>query len=409
MARKTAAHADVVIVGGGLVGGALAIALSDAGFDVAVVDRVSPERALRAQHDGRAFAIALSSKRALTAIGVWKYVQSSAAPIRDIRVCEAGSPFHLHYDHREVGDEPFGFMVEAQRLRHAIVTRMSRAKRVRLIAPAPVDGLETTESGARVTLAGGGSVAAPLVVGADGRNSQMRALAGIRAVTWSYGQTAIVCTVAHARAHEFAAHERFLPGGPFAILPLKGRRSSIVWAERNDLAPALLALEERDFLRELGRRFGDFLGTLKLAGPVSSFPLSLRFAERATARRFALVGDANHAIHPIAGQGLNMGFRDAAALAEVLLDARRLGLEGGEASVLDRYASWRRFDNTLMMAATDGLTRLFSNGNRPLRFVRNLGLAAVNGLAPLKGVFMRHAMGTLGTLPKLMQGQDLRA
>lgn len=409
MVRNGAADADVIVVGAGPVGGLLAIALSDAGFAVAVVDRARPETVLRAQHDGRAFAISLSSKRALETLDVWGRVRASAAPIRDIRVCEDGSPFHLHYDHRDVGDEPFGFMVEAQRLREAILASMSKAKRVRLIAPATVEGFQVTESGGRVTLADSGRVAAPLVVGADGRNSRMRTLAGLRAFTWPYGQTAIVCTVAHTRAHRNVAHERFLPGGPFAILPLKGRRSSIVWAERNDLAPALLALDEGDFLLELGRRFGDFLGPLKLAGPISSFPLSLLFSERATAQRFALVGDANHAIHPIAGQGLNMGIRDVAALAEVLLDARRLGLEGGEASVLERYRRWRGFDNTVMMAATDGLTRLFSNGSRPLRLARNLGLAAVNRLGPVKGVFMRHAMGTLGTLPKLLQGKELRA
>jgi 2-octaprenyl-6-methoxyphenol hydroxylase len=224
---------------------------------------------------------------------------------------------------------------------------------------------------------------------------------------WRYPQTGIVCTVAHELGHQGVAHERFLPPGPFAILPLKHNRSSLVWTERADLAPALLALDEAAFAAEMGRRFGDFLGATRVVGARWSYPLSLLHAERYVAPRLALVGDAAHCMHPIAGQGLNLGLRDVAALAEVLTDARRLGLDIGAASVLERYQRWRRFDSVALLAVTDSLNRLFSNDLAPLRLARDLGLAAVDRLPPLKRLFMRHAMGTVGKLPRLLEGEAL--
>ena len=263
------------------------------------------------------------------------------------------------------------------------------------------------------TLNDGSKISAALVIGCEGRISPTRESAGIKLTKWSYEQTAIVCTVEHERPHNFCAQEHFLPSGPFAILPLPGTdkkpgcRSSIVWTERADLAPIMMDLDDDDFLEELQIRFGDFLGELKIIGPRFAYPLTLQFAESYTAPRLALAADAAHGMHPIAGQGLNMGLRDVAVLAEVLSDAKKAGLDIGGAETLEKYERWRRFDNTLMLAVTDALTYLFSNDIKPIKLARDIGLAAINQVAPLKKLFMRHAMGTVGDLPKLMRGEDL--
>lgn len=411
---------EVLIIGGGMVGSALAAAFGKSGLDVTVVDTEDPLAGFDAGFDGRASAIALASQRLLAALEIWPDLHPAAAPIKDIRVSEGSSLFFLHFDHGETGDEPFGYMVENRNLRKALFHRLQGLETVRLMAPASVISLQYRNDGvtAEVTSREGNRVInARLVVGAEGRTSKTREDAGIRLTRWSYGQAAIVCTVAHERCHDFIANEHFLAAGPFAILPLMGdperpgycpgHSSSIVWTERADLAPAIMALDEAQFLAELERRFGDFLGSLEVIGPKWSYPLSLQFAETTIGQRLALVGDAAHGMHPIAGQGLNMGLRDVAALAEVVLDTRRLGLDIGDATVLDRYQRWRRFDNTLMLAMTDGLNRLFSNKIRPLRVARDLGLAAVNVLPPLKKLLMRHAMGLAGDLPRLLRNQPL--
>ena len=396
--------ADVLIVGGGPVGGTLACALSAAGMEVIAVDDADPAAGLDAGFDGRASSIALGSQRMLDALGLWAGMEAHAAPIRHIRVSEGDSPLFLHYDERDTGGPPFGYMVENRFIRKALFDRIPTLDTVRFLAPARVDGLERSPSGVEARLADGRRIGARLVVGADGRASGVRAGAGIRVTGWPYRQTAIVCTVAHERPHDFVAHEHFLPTGPFAVLPLPGNRSSIVWTEHKDLAPAIMALDEAEFLAELERRFGDYLGRLRVVGPRWSYPLSLQHAETAIALRLALVGDAAHAMHPIAGQGLNMGLRDVAALTEVLAEAQRLGLDIGADTVLERFQRWRRFDNTLMLAMTDGLNRLFSNTIGPVRLARRLGLAAVNRMPPLKRLFVRSAMGLAGRLPRLMQG-----
>jgi 2-octaprenyl-6-methoxyphenol hydroxylase len=396
--------ADVLIVGGGFVGGALALALAKVGLTSVVIEAAKPESQRAADFDGRASAIALTSRRLLTAIGVWDEVAAEAEAIREIRVADAGSPLFLHYHHRDVGREPFGHMLENRTLRFGLARCLAASDRVRLLAPARLAGLDRDRAGVEARLAGGGRVRARLAVAADGRDSSVREAAGIRVTSWRYGQMAIVCTVAHQRPHNGIAHEHFLPAGPFAILPLTGNRSSIVWTERAELAPSIMALDDAGFLEELSRRFGDFLGSLAVVGPRWSYPLSLQYAATAVGRRLALVGDAAHAMHPIAGQGLNMGFRDVAALADVLAQAAADGRDLGDSAVLARYQRWRRFDNTLMLAATDGLTWLFSNDIAPIRLARDLGLAAVHRLPPLKRLFMRHAMGLLGDLPSLMRG-----
>jgi len=398
---------EVLVIGGGLVGGALGCALAAAGVGAVVVDNQDPAAGLDAGFDGRASAIALGSQRVLDGLGLWDGMAAEVAPILDIRVSDGASPLFLHYDHTEAGEAPFGYMVENRTIRKALAARLPALETVRLLAPATVARLERRGDGVVAELGDGRRITARLAVGADGRRSQTREKAGIGVTGWSYRQTGIVCTVAHELSHEFTAHEHFLPAGPFAILPLLDDRSSIVWTERSDLAPAIMALDDDDFVAELGLRFGDFLGRLEVVGPRWAYPLSLQFAKTAIARRLALVGDAFHGMHPIAGQGLNMGLRDVAALAEVVVDARRLGLDIGDDTVLERYHRWRRFDNTLMLAMTDGLNRLFSNAIEPLRLARDVGMATVNRLPPVKRLFMRHAMGLVGDLPRLMRGDAL--
>ncbi len=410
-------EAEVLIIGGGLVGTTLATAFGQAGMDVAVVDIADPRAGLDAGFDGRASAIALATQRVLGGLDIWPALAAEAAPILDIRVSEGSSLFFLHYDHRDAGgdagDQPFGYMVENRNLRKALFYRLQDLKTVRMMAPQSVAALERQSHGVTAELSDGRKINARLAVAADGRASKTRDDAGIRVTSWSYEQAGIVCTVGHEHCHDFVANEHFLAAGPFAILPLKGdpknpgHCSSLVCTERADLAPGIMALDDAGFMAELECRFGDFLGKLEIIGPKWSYPLSLQFAENTIDRRLALVGDAAHAMHPIAGQGLNMGLRDVAALAEVVLDARRLGLDIGDGVVLERYQRWRRFDNTLMLAMTDGLNKLFSNNIRPLRLARDLGLAAVNSLPPLKKFFMSHAMGLVGDLPRLMRDQPL--
>jgi 2-octaprenyl-6-methoxyphenol hydroxylase len=397
----------VLIVGGGLVGATLACALGQAGIQTVVVETASQAVLLDDRYDGRASAIALTSRRMFEGLGVWQGLADSAAPMLDIRVSDGASPLFLHYDHRLVGDQPFGHMVENRTLRRTLVERMASLAKVRLLAPARVRRLDRGTDAATAELVDGTRIVARLAVAADGRASPTREEAGIRVTTWDYNQVGIVCTVAHQRPHRNVAHEHFLPAGPFAILPLTGNRSSIVWTERAELAPAILALDDAGFTAELRLRFGDFLGDLEVVGPRWSYPLSLQFAETAVAHRLALVGDAYHGMHPLAGQGFNMGLRDVAALAEAVTDAARQGDDVGSAAVLARYERWRRFDNHLMLAMTDALNRLFSNDIAAVRLARDLGLAVVERLPPLKRLLMRHAMGDVGDLPRLLRGQPL--
>ena len=408
MAKQKAEHrVDLAVVGGGLSGLTLGIACASAGLSVAVVDREDPAATMAAPYDGRTTAVAYGSQQVLAGIGVWKFLEAEAEPIREIRVADGESPLFLHYDHRDLGTAPLGFIVENRLLRRGLHQRVRQVPGLDLRAPCRVESTEFSDGSALLRLSDGQTLRAALVAGCDGRNSPLREAAGIKTFGTNYRQTALVCTVRHELPHDGVAVEHFRSSGPFAILPMTAKRSSIVWTERPDDAKRLLALNNADFTRELARRFGDHLGELTLDGERWSYPLSLLIAKRYTALRLALVGDAAHVIHPIAGQGWNLGVRDIAALAELVVDANRLGLDIGGGEVLRRYERWRRFDIMALVAVTDGLNRLFANDAPPIRLIRDLGLAAVNRAPRLKRFLMRHAMGTVGDSPRLVRGEAL--
>ena len=403
--------ADILIVGGGLNGPALGLALAQSGFRVAVVDaRPAPARA-EAGFDGRAYALAIASKRLLTVIGVWGRLAGKSQPILKIKASDgvAGqgpAPFFLTFDHAEIEEGPMGFMVEDRYLYAAFLQAMQDAPGLTLLSGESVTSQEVSASGVTVTLASGRRLAARVLIGCDGRGSGVAARAGIARTGWGYGQTALVTAVRHEKDHQGTAHQFFMPEGPLAILPLAGgHHSSIVWSETDAHAAAIQALSDGDYLQALRPRFGDFLGEISLAGERFTYPLSLSLATSFIAPRLALVGDAAHGVHPIAGQGLNLGLRDVGALAEVLTLAARRGEDIGAADVLARYQSWRRFDSTTLALGMDSVNRLFSNNNPVLRLGRDLGLGLVNAVPGLRRGFMRQAAGLSGDLPKLLAGQ----
>ncbi|USG61565.1 FAD-dependent monooxygenase [Sneathiella marina] len=404
--EKKVIKSDVLVVGGGLNGLPLAISLAAAGLDVVVLERQVPETLLSPEFDGRVSAIAHASRNLFRSAGIWDHVEEKQ-PMLDIRITDGPSKCFLHYDHRQLGDEPFGHMVENRYLRLAMSRRAAELESLRIIAPAEYLSIDRDTTGVTASLASGETLSARLVVAADGRQSPLRKLAGIKTVGWSYNQSGIVCTVAHELPHQGVAQERFLNPGPFAILPMTGNRSSLVWTEETARAKQIMALPDDDFQSEMAARFGDYLGALEVVGPRWSYPLSLHQSEQYMAERLALIGDAAHGMHPIAGQGLNLGLRDVAALAQVVIDASRLGLDMGGATVLEDYQRWRRFDSIALLAITDGLNRLFGSDIPAVRLSRDIGLAAVNKMPKLKGFFMEHARGTVGKMPRMLQGKPL--
>jgi 2-octaprenyl-6-methoxyphenol hydroxylase len=401
---------EVIIAGGGLVGNAIAIALAQGGIKVVVIDPLPRTQQVATEFDGRTSAISSASVRVFNHLGVWKHMQAGSQPIHDIRVCDQDKPGYVHYSDKDVG-EPFGYIIENGVIRRGLYMGLEAEPNITVIQDKVVD-YSTTAASTTAVLESGRTITAPLLVAADGRFSKLREKAKIRNRVIAYRQTAIVCLMEHEHPHEGMALEKFYPSGPFAILPLvptaEGvHRSGIVWTEHDDDAPKYVALSDDEFNAELQRRVGDpttgYWGKVRAVGKRFSYPLKLMNADEFIAHRFVLVGDAAHGVHPIAGQGVNLGYRDVAVLAELLLDQRKLGLDLGAESVLKHYQRWRRFDSMTMTAGTDILTRLFSNNILGLSLVRRAGMVAVDHMPPLKRYFMKHAMGLLGDLPRMMR------
>lgn len=403
MQHSTHIDSDVAIVGGGLVGASLALALARAGLRVAVVEQFSADVQTVPQFDGRVSAIAAGSANFLRNLGVWDAIARDAQAIHDIRVSDAQAPVFLHYSAQEVNEESFGFIAENRHIRRALLQACAAEKSIDLIAPGVLKTWEETPHCVALQLASGRTLKVALVIAADGKHSMVREKLGISTVAWDYSHAAIVCTIAHTKPHHGLAQERFLPVGPFAVLPMAGNFSSLVWTEPQARAAMMMQLPEAELAQEITERVGDYLGEISLHGPRYLYPLSLCHAAQYVQGRFVLAGDAAHAMHPIAGQGVNMGFRDAAVLAELLSAAHRLGQDIGTGSHLARYQRWRRFDNVMMMTVTDGLNRLFSTELLPIAAARRAGLWAVGQMPWLKKTLIRHAMGALGDVPELMK------
>jgi len=400
---------DLIIVGGGLNGPALALAAAQAGFSVTIIDSLPLDTRKRVDFDGRSYALAHASMRLLRGIGIWPVISDKAQPMLEIKVTdgragEGPSPWMMHFDHAEIEEGPMGFMVEDRHLRRAFLDAMGDEDRITHLSGETVVAQEVGTASATVTLASGTQIAGKLLIGSDGRKSGTAERAGITRNGWGYGQTAVVCAVNHDKPHGGIAHQFFMPAGPLAILPLTGDRASIVWSETEARAAELMAMTDAEFLSALRPAFGSFLGQISLTGGRFSYPLGLTLANSFVENRIALVGDAAHGMHPIAGQGLNAGLRDVAALADVLEQARGRGEDIGSAQVLARYQQWRRFDTATLALATDTFNRLFSNDNPLIRTARDVGMGLVNATPALRRKFIREAAGLAGDLPRLMRG-----
>jgi 2-octaprenyl-6-methoxyphenol hydroxylase len=401
-------RSDVIILGGGLIGLALAAALDASGLSCVVVDPVDPESWRDAKFDGRTSAVSSSSRRMLDTIGVGALFPEPGCPIRTIRVADGLKPGILAFEAPPGDDEPLGWMHENRHLREALRARAEAGANIDLRWKSRAAEIERGEHDVMVRLEDGSELSAPLLAVAEGRNSPSREAAGIRLARWQYDHAAIVSTLRHERPHDHIAWEIFYPTGPFALLPMTddagGHRSAIVWSVQRDDAAGFLALSDAQFAAEAEAAMGGFLGKIELLTPRSTYPLGFHHAARITDRRLALVGDSAHAIHPIAGQGLNLGFRDAAALAQVLVEGARLGLDLGDRQLLDRYQAWRSLDTLMVAAATDGLTRLYGVPGKLPSAVRRFGMALTARIGPLKDRLMNEARGTSGDLPLLLRG-----
>jgi 2-octaprenyl-6-methoxyphenol hydroxylase len=399
-------RADAIIFGGGLVGLALASALDSSGLSTIVVDPADPAGRGQAAFDGRTSAVSSSSMRMLETIGVADHLAEAGCPIWRIAAADGLKPGGLHFDPGD--EEPLGFMHENRHLRAALHARAEAGKSIWLMWKSKVGKVERGETGVVVSLEDGRKLCAPLLVGADGRNSATREAAGINVARWKYDHQAIVSVLRHERPHDHVAYEIFYPGGPFALLPMnddaQGHRSAIVWSVPEQDAAGWLSLSDEDFAAEAEAAMGGFLGKVAMLAPRSSYPLGFHHAAQITAQRLALVGDAAHAIHPIAGQGLNLGFRDVAALAEVLVEGARLGLDLGDWQLLDRYQRWRSLDALSVAFATDSLTRIYGVPGKTASAIHRFGMGIVGRITPLRNRLMNEARGTSGDLPLLLRG-----
>ncbi len=412
LCRDMERDSDILIVGGGLNGPALALALADGGFSVTIIDALPARSRDQKGFDGRGYALALASQHLLSAIGVWPVVAENSRPINQVKITdgragEGPSGWMLHFDSRELAEGPMGFMVEDRYLSRALQGAVQKHPLITQINGETVVDQQVGPASVTVTTASGKTLTGSILIGSDGRSSGTAKRAGIRRVGHDYGQTALVCAIEHDLPHNGIAHQFFMPPGPLAILPLPGNRSSIVWSETTKEAARINALPEDEYLDILRPRFGSFLGQIRLAGTRFTYPLNLTLAEHFIAPRLALIGDAAHGVHPIAGQGLNLGLRDVGALAEVLILARRRGEDIGAPDVLERYQRWRQFDTTVMALATDAFNKLFSNDNSLLRLGRDMGLGMVNAMPSLRKRFIREAAGLSGDVPKLLQGRQV--
>jgi 2-octaprenyl-6-methoxyphenol hydroxylase len=400
-------RADVIILGGGLVGLALAAALDSSGLSSIVVDPADPEMRKDAAFDGRTSALSSSSKRMFDTVGISDHFPVQGCPIRRIEVADGLEPGGLVFDPGD-DDEPLGWMNENRHLRAALLARAEKGKNVWLMWKAKAAAVERGEFGVTVRLEDGRMIGAPLLVAAEGRNSPMREAAGIRVARWKYDHSAIVSTLRHERPHEHVAYEIFFPQGPFALLPMtddaEGHRSAIVWSVSHSDAKGFLSLSDSDFAAEAEAAMGGFLGKIAQIAPRSTYPLGFHHAAQITEHRLALVGDAAHGMHPIAGQGVNVGYRDAAALAQVLVEGARLGLDLGDQQLLTRYQRWRSLDTFMVSLATDSLTRIYGVPGKTASRVRRFGMSVINRIGPVKDRLMAEARGTSGDLPLLLRG-----
>ena len=398
---------DIAIVGGGLNGPILALALAQAGISTTVIDALNTKVRKNPSFDGRSYAVALTSQRLLNNIGLWADIKDNAQSMLEIKVSdgragEGPSPFFMHFDHAEIEDGPMGYMVQDRYLRRTLLDAITSNPNITHLSDQTVVSQDAANGGITVTLASGKAITARALIGCDGRGSGTAQRAGINRIGWGYGQTALVCAIEHEKPHGGIAHQFFMPAGPLAILPLTGNRSSIVWSETEANATAFNALSDEEYLTMLRPRFGDFLGEISLAGARYSYPLALSMTDRLVADRVALVGDAAHGLHPIAGQGLNAGMRDIAALVQIISEAQKRGEDYGNLAVLKRYEEWRRFDNTALALTTDTFNKLFSNDNPLLRLGRDLGMGLINAVPSLRRGIIREAAGLSGDLPDLM-------
>lgn len=403
-------NTDILIVGGGLNGATMALACASIGLSVQLIDRRSKSALNAKDFDGRSYALAHSSVRMLKALGIWDAIKETTQPIFDIKVSDGiagqgASRMHLHFDHTDLEEGPMGFMCEDRFLRVALMKLLDQEPLINVAYDTDLVDWVVEDTSVTAVSSAKDTFKARMMIGADGRGSSIAARAGLVSKGWAYDQIALVCALEHEKPHQGCAHQFFTPAGPLAILPLKENRSSIVWTERRARALEIADLDDEGYLEALRPVFGSFLGEINLVGQRYSYPLSLEVASAFVSNRIAMIGDAVHRVHPLAGQGLNLGLRDIAALAETLALAHRRGEDIGRLDVLERYQAWRRFDTQLMALATDQINRLFSNDNTLLRGSRDIGLGAVNSIRPLKRKIMRQAAGLGGDLPKLLQGQ----